>query len=140
MLISFIAVADGLAMLLPGPASPAGGAAILAAGAAWLVIGVPRCLSPSGREFSAALVTRFGLFALPALVLPIAGLWWIATPAALSVWFAVAWLSVWVVCVALSALLPCPRCGLPFGRQGLRFQTTSDACAHCGASARGERS
>jgi len=137
MLVSFIAIADGLAMLLPGPSSGIGGAAILVLGVAWLSFGVPRFMSPSGRAFSAVLIARFGLFVVPPLSLPVAGLWLVATPAALSVWFAIAWFAVWAACLALSAFLPCPQCSQPFGRRGLRFEVASSACPHCGANPRG---
>ena len=136
MAVCFVAIADGLAMLLPGASSSLGGAAILALGLAGLVFGLPRFMSSSGRAFSAILVTRFGLFALPVLGLPVAGLWFATTPAALSMWFAVAWFTVWAVCLVLSALLPCPECSHSFGRRGLRLQTRSSACAHCGANPR----
>ncbi len=123
-------------MLLPGPSSALGGAVLLVVGSAWLGLGFPRLLSPEGRRFSAALVARFGLVIVPPLGLVVAGLWLVATPSALSVWFAVAWGAVWAVCVLLSAHLPCPSCGLPFGRRGWRFEVRSDACPHCGSSAR----
>jgi hypothetical protein len=137
MCTSFVLIADGVTMLLPGPTSALGGAALLALGLAGLVFGVPRFMSGSGRAFSAILATRFGLFALPVLSAPVAGLWLATSPDALSVWFAVGWLLVWAACAALSAFLPCPECGRPFGRRGLRFQATSSACAHCGADPRG---
>ena len=98
---------------------------------------LPRLLSPAGRPFGAALIARFGLFLLPPLSLPVAGLWLIATPSALSAWFAVAWFCVWVACLGLCAFLPCPECSEPFGRKGLRLQTASSACPHCGANPRG---
>ena len=136
MAICFIAIADGLAMLLPGPSSALGGATILVLGLAGLGFGLPRSLSPSGRTSSAILATRFGLLALPALCLPVAGLWLARTPEALTPWFAVAWFTVWSVCLVLSAFLPCPECSRPFGRRGLRLQIASSACAHCGANPR----
>jgi hypothetical protein len=134
--IGFIAVADGLAMLLPGPSSKLGGAILLVLGVAWLLLGVPRLLSVSGRAFTVNVVARFGLLVLPPLSVPVAGLWMVATPSALSAWFAVAWFTVWAVCVGFSAFFPCPSCGEPFGRSGSRFQTTSSACPHCGANPR----
>jgi hypothetical protein len=136
MLVSFVMIADGLAMLLPGPSSAVGGAAILLLGLAWLTRGLPKLMSAPGRAFSAILISRFGLVALPILIVPVAGLWFVATPAALSAWFAVAWLTVWAVCLILSAVLPCPHCRLPFGRRGFRFQIASSACPHCGANPR----
>ena len=137
MAICFVLVADGLAMLLPGPSSALGGLAILALGLAGLALGLPRLLSDSGRAFSTILVARFGIFVLPVLCLPIAWLWSVTTPAALSWWFAAAWAAVWAACMALSALLPCPRCGQPFGRRGVALRLASSACAHCGADPRG---
>ncbi len=137
MVVSFVMIADGLAMVLPGPSSALSGVAILLVGLAGLGFALPRFLSESGRAFSAILATRFGLFALPVLCLPIAWLWSVATPAALSWWFAVAWFAVWTACLALVAWLPCPHCNKPFGRRGPRLQLTSPACAHCGASPRG---
>jgi hypothetical protein len=136
ILVSFVMIADGLAMLLPGPSSAVGGAAILSLGLAWLVLGFPKLMSASGRSFSAILVSRFGLVTLPVLVLPVAGLWFVATPSALSEWFTVAWFAVWAVCLLLSAVLPCPQCRLPFGRRGLRFEIASSVCPHCGANPR----
>jgi hypothetical protein len=137
MAVCFVLIADGLAMLLPGPASSLGGAAILALGLAGLVFGLPRFLSRSGSAFSTILAARFGLFVLPVLCMPVAWLWSVTTPDALSAWFAVAWFSVWAVCLMLSAFLPCPHCSQPFGRRGLSFQLASSACAHCGANSRG---
>jgi len=130
-------IADGVAMLLPGPSSAIAGTAIVSAGVAGLVFALPRFLSPSGRAFSSILAARFGLFVLPVLCLPIAWLWFVTTPAALSWWFAVAWSAAWLVCLALSASLPCPECSHPFGRRGRSFRLTSSACAHCGANPRG---
>jgi hypothetical protein len=138
MAVSFVLIADGLAMLLPGPSSSLGGAGILAVGLSGLVFGLPRFMSRSGRAFSSTLAARFGLFALPVLCGPVAWLWLTTSPDALSGWFVVAWFIVWAVCVALSAFLPCPKCGRPFGRRGLRFQTTSSACPHCGANPRAD--
>ncbi len=137
MAACFVLIADGVAMLLPGPSSSLGGAAILLLGFVGLVLGLPRFLSQTGRAFAGILASRFGLVVLPVLCLPIAWLWSLTSPEALSVWFAVAWLSVWVACLALTALLPCPRCSQPFGRRGTSFRLTSSACAHCGANARG---
>ncbi len=138
MAVCFVLVADGLAMLLPGPTSALGGAAILALGLSGLAFGLPRFLSPDGRAFSAILAARFGLVALPALCLPIAGLWFVTSPDALSGGFAAGWSMAWAACVALSAFLPCPRCSRSFGRRGWSLEVTSAACAHCGASARGD--
>lgn len=74
MAVCFVLIADGLAMLLPGPASAPGGAAIGGVGLGGLAFGLPRFLSASGRAFAAILATRFGLFALPALCGPVAWL------------------------------------------------------------------
>lgn len=137
MAVCFVLIADGIAMLLPGPSSSLGGAAILVAGLVGLVIALPRYLSPSGRAFSSILASRFGLVALPALCLPIAWLWFATNPEALSWWFAAAWAAVWLVCLLLTSTLPCPECGRPFGRRGLRLQLGSSVCAHCGANTRG---
>ncbi len=137
MAVCFVLTADGIAMLLPGPSSSLGGAAILAIGVAGLRVALPRFLSPSGRAFSSILAARFGLFVLPVLVLPIALLWYVTSPDALSWWFAVAWAAVWSVCLGFSASLPCPECSRPFGRRGWSLQLTSSACAHCGADPRG---
>lgn len=134
--VSFVLVADGLAMLFPGPSSSLGGAAILGLGLVGLVFGLPRVLSSSGRAFSSILAARFGLFALPVLCLPIAWLWFARTPDALSAWFAVAWFTVWAMCLVLSAFLPCPECSRSFGRRGLRLPIASSVCAHCGANPR----
>lgn len=136
MAVSFVLVADGLAMLLPGPSSALGGAALVAVGGCGLRFGLPRFLSPAGRPFGPILAARFGMFALPVLCAPIAWLWHVTSPEALTAGFAVAWLGVWTTCVALSASLPCPACGQPFGRRGLRLETTGAACAHCGANPR----
>lgn len=136
MAVSFVLIADGIAMLLPGPSSSLGGAAILALGLVGLVVGLPRFLSRSGRAFGAILATRFGLVALPVLSLPVAWLWYAATPDALSPWFAVAWFTVWAACLLLSAFLPCPACGRSFGRRGASLEVRSSACAHCGANPR----
>ncbi len=138
MAVCFVLIADGIAMLLPGSTSPLGGAAILALGLVGLLYVLPRSLSPSGRDFSAILSTRFGLFVLPVLCLPIAGLWLASNPLALTGWFAVAWLGVWLACLLLSSTLPCPACGRPFGRRGASPRLTSSTCAHCNADARGE--
>ncbi|MDJ0788067.1 MAG: hypothetical protein QNK05_14755 [Myxococcota bacterium] len=140
MAIAFIAVADGLAMLLPGPSSTLGGSALVILGMAWLVVGVRWMLTPGGRPFAPVLVSRFGLFVLPVLCLPVALVWYVATPHALSIWFGVAWLVTWAACLVLSASLPCPRCGQPFGRSGARLQGRSSTCPHCGADPRGEPS
>jgi hypothetical protein len=91
MAVCFVLIADGFAMLLPGPANSFGGAAILALGLAGLVFGLPRFLSRPGRVFSTILAARFGLFVLPVLSMPVAWLWFVTTPAALSGWFAIAW-------------------------------------------------
>ena len=138
--MSFVAVADGLAMLLPGPSSKPGGAAILLLGVAWWALGIPGVLSTSGRPFTAILIARFGLLVLPVLIIPVAGLWFVATPVALSRWFVVAWFSVWLLCALCSAFLPCPGCGQPFGRLGFRLQTRASACPHCGANPRATES
>jgi hypothetical protein len=137
MAVCFVLIADGITMLLPGPASAFGGAAILVIGLAGLTFALPRFLSPSGRAFSTILATRFGLFVLPVLCAPIALLWFLRSPEALSWWFALAWASVWSACLGLSALLSCPACTHPFGRRGWRLALTSSACAHCGSNPRG---
>lgn len=136
MAACFVLVADGLAMLLHGPTSALGGLAILVLGMAGLRFGLARVLTPRGRAFQGILASRFGLFVLPVLVLPIAWLWSVTSPDALTPWFGVAWLAVWLGCLGLSAWLPCPDCGGAFGRSGLRFQLTSSVCAHCGANPR----
>jgi hypothetical protein len=137
MAVCFVLIADGFAMILPGPSSPLGGFAIAGVGLAGLVLALPRFLSPSGRAFSSILATRFGLVALPLLSVPIASLWFFTSPDALSWWFAVAWAAVWLGCLGLSASLPCPDCGQPFGRRGWSLRLRSSACAHCGANPRG---
>ena len=136
MAVCFVLVADGIAMLLPGSSSAPGGAAILVVGLAGLKFALPKFLSPSGRAFSSILTTRFGLFVLPVLCLPIASLWFVNSPEALSWWFAFAWATVWSACLGFSALLPCPECTQPFGRRGLSLALTSSACVHCGANPR----
>jgi hypothetical protein len=136
MAVCFVLIADGLAMLLPGPASALGGAAIGVVGLGGLAFGLPHFLSASGQAFAAILATRFGLFALPVLCGPVAWLWSVATPEALTAWFGVAWLTVWIACLVLSASLLCPACSQPFGRRGASLQLTSSACAHCGANPR----
>ena len=123
-------------MMLPGPSSASGGAVLFGVGSAWLALGFPRLLSPEGRPLGSVLVARFGLFVVPPLSVPIAGLWHVATPEALSAWFLVAWAAVWLMCVVLSAFLPCPSCGQPFGRRGWRLQVASSACPHCGVNPR----
>ena len=137
MAVCFVLIADGIAMLLPGPASALGGAAILVIGLAGLTFALPRFLSPSGRAFSSILATRFGLFVLPVLCVPIASLWFVTSPEALSWWFAFAWASVWSACLGFSALLPCPECAHPFGRRGWNLALRSAVCAHCGSKPRG---
>jgi hypothetical protein len=136
MATCFVLIADGLAMLLPGPASALGGAAIFVVGLGGLAFGLPRFLSASGQPFRTILAARFGLVALPVLCGPVAWLWSVSTPEALTLSFGVAWLSVWVACFALSAAWPCPVCRQPFGRRGASFQLASSACAHCGANPR----
>ncbi len=137
---AYIALADGIAMLLPGPSGKLGGATITVLGFAWLAFGFRRLvLSPAASAHGPMLVSRFGLVLLPVLVGPVALGWWVATPQALSWWFAFAWLAVWLGCVALSATLQCPECNETFGRKGWRLELRSDACPHCGASARGGR-
>lgn len=133
----FVALADGLAMLLPGPTSAAGGLALVLAAAGWLVLGVPRLLSPAGRPFAVVLVARLGLVAVPVLCGPVAAAWWLATPDALGGSFVLAWGAVFLVCVAATALWRCPRCGRPFGRAGPSLRLADSRCAHCGADARG---
>ena len=137
LVAGFVMVGDGLAMSLPGPSSGAGGAALLGLGAVWLARVVPAQLSAAGRPFAANVIARFGMVIAPPLALVMACIWWLATPAALSIGFAVAWSGVWVVCLALSAFLPCPRCRRPYGRRGARLQTASSECPHCGANPRG---
>ena len=137
MAACFVLIADGVAMLLPGPSSSLGGATILVAGLAGLMFALPRSLSSSGRAFSSILAARLGLVALPVLCLPIASLWFFTSPDALSWWFAAAWAAVWSVSLGFSALLPCPECSQPFGRRGWSLQLRSSACAHCRADPRG---
>ena len=137
---AYIALADGLAMLLPGPSSKLGGATITVLGFAWMAFGFPRLLlSSAASAHGPMLVSRFGVVLLPVLVGPVALGWLIATPHALSWWFAFAWLAVWLGCVALWATLRCPECNETFGRQGWRLELRSDACPHCGARARAGR-
>ena len=80
---AYIALADGIAMLLPGPSGKLGGATITVLGFAWLAFGFPRLvLSPAASAHGPMLVSRFGLVLLPVLVGPVALGWWVATPQA----------------------------------------------------------
>lgn len=136
MLLGFVCVADGLAMMLPGPSGGLRGAGLALAGLAVLFAGLPKFMSAEGRPFSPVLVTRMGLVALPLICGPIAYGWHVATPAALNGWFAVAWAGVWGACLTATAFLPCPACGASFGRSGARIEIRSSRCAHCGVDAR----
>jgi hypothetical protein len=131
--IGFVALADGLAMTLPGPSSGAGGAVLVAAGIAWLWLGLPRVLGPEARIYSTVVACKLGVLLVPLLFLPIRALWSATTPEALTVWFNVAWAVVFALAVAAAAVVPCPTCGSTFHRAGVRTQLTSMTCVHCRA-------
>lgn len=136
LLFAIVAVADGLAMLLPGPSSKLGGSALVVAGIVWVVVGVPRLVPSVRRPYAAILVASTAAVAMPLLVLPIAGLWLVATPAALTVWFAVSWALLWTTSVVAIAVLPCPMCRSPYARSGLHLRPLARACLRCGGEAR----
>ncbi len=128
----FIAVADGLAMILPGTSSGAAGAVLLTMGSIWLLQGWPRLLRPAARPFARAALALLGAVIVPVLALPVAGLWWVATPSALTAWFAVAWSALWLVCAIAVLFVACPECSEPFFRKGLMPRIGPLVCAHCG--------
>jgi len=131
---AFIAIADGLAMMLPGRSSLVGGVALFAGGSAWMWFGLPRFLARGARPFTAVGLSAVGVVLLPALYLPVRGLWLFATPAALTLWFTAAWMFVWLVCIGAVLALPCPACGRPFFRAGRSLGLRGLACSHCKAS------
>ena len=133
MLAGFVAVADGVAMMLPGPANSAAGAALVVAGALWLVAGLPRLARPAVRAFVPAQVTMVGVLVVPPLSVPIAGLWLVSSPSALSVWFGVAWAGLWFFFLSMLFVVKCPTCSAPFHRKGsLPRLRPPGACANCG--------
>ena len=133
---AFIAIADGMAMILPGPSSKISGFALLCAGVVWLFAGAPRFLKPEAQPFAYIVLANLGLLLIPVLFLPVCGLWLIATPSALTVWFSVAWASLWFACLALAFLIPCPECGQRLRGIRISQRLRSPRCLNCGASPR----
>ena len=70
----FIAVADGLAMILPGETNTLGGLVLLMGGSLWFALGVPRFVRPEARPFYIAMLAILGSLLLPLLFLPVCGL------------------------------------------------------------------
>jgi hypothetical protein len=130
---AFVFLADGLAMVLSRSTSTAGGLALVVIGSGWFAIALPRLVSHEARPFLGVLLPKFGALALPVLVLPVSCLWLVATPAALTVWFGVAWAGLWLACVFATLVVPCPSCRQVYGRAGARLRPLSRVCAQCGA-------
>ena len=133
---AFVLLADGLAMVLTPSTSTLGGLLLLGAGASWFMAALPRVVRQPVRPFVKVLVPKLGAVALPLLFIPVCGLWFVATPSALTAWFAVAWAALWLGCVFSSVVVPCPRCGRAYGRNGSRPRPLCQACVHCGAAPR----
>jgi hypothetical protein len=131
-LVAFVFIADGLAMLLTQSTSTLGGVALVILGSGWFSVAAPRIAPPEVRPFLPVLVPKLGALALPVLFLPVTGLWLVATPSALTVWFAVAWGCLWVFCLLAAAVVSCPRCGGAYGRSGIRLRPLSRSCVQCG--------
>lgn len=100
--VGFIAVGDGLAMMLPGTSGGVRGAVLLAAGLAWLLIAVPRWMDTGSPRDAIRRIARLGLRLVPILAVALAVAWHLATPEALNPWFAVAWASLFFACLATS--------------------------------------
>jgi hypothetical protein len=132
-LVAFVLIADGLTMVLSQGTSTLGGAVLLLVGGGWFSVALPRLVSPEARPFLRVLVPKLGALALPMLFLPVSGLWLVATPSALTVWFAVAWVGLWLSCLAAMIAVPCPICGGTYGRTGARVRPLSRVCLRCGA-------
>lgn len=132
VIATLIALADGLAMMLPGPSNGLGGAALVVGGTVWVLFGLPRLATPAERPFVPAVLAQLGLMLTPLLVLPVAALWLVATPLAFGVWFGVAWLSVWLCCLVAVCVVECPVCREPFHRTALLPRIGSFTCVRCG--------
>jgi hypothetical protein len=130
---AFVFLADGVAMILSRPTSTVGGVALVSIGGSWLALALPRLVDEETRPFLGALIPKLGLVTLPILFLPISGLWFVATPTALTPWFAAAWAGMWLACLVATFVVPCPSCGTAFGRIGLRVRPLHRTCAQCGA-------
>lgn len=135
-LLAFVFVADGVAMLATESTSKLGGLVLTLAGCAWFAVAAPRLVKPSVRPFFPVLAAKVGAVALPVLFLPVCALWLIATPSALTVWFAASWAALWLACLVASAQFSCPVCGQVFGRSGPRLRPLQAICAQCGAGPR----
>ena len=112
---AFVVIADGLAMLVSRSTSTLGGAALLVLGGGWLLFALPRLVRPEVRPFLRVLIPKIGALALPILFLPVSGLWFVATPSALTVGFATAWVGLWLACLLATVVAPCPLCGGAYG-------------------------
>jgi hypothetical protein len=132
-LAAFVLIADGLAMVLSQATSTVGGTVLLLLGGGWFSIALPRIVRPDVRPFLRVLVPKLGAVALPILFLPVSGLWLVATPSALTAWFAAAWAGLWLSCLFATFAQPCPSCGGAYGRTGVRMRPLSRVCVQCGA-------
>jgi hypothetical protein len=130
---AFIFLADGLAMILSQSTSTSGGISLLLIAGGWFALALPRIVRTEVRPFLRVLIPKFGSVALPLLFLPVCGLWLVATPSALTVWFAVAWAGLWLLCLFSTVVIPCPLCGHTYGRVGVRVRPLARVCAQCGA-------
>lgn len=137
MIIGLIAIADGLVMTMSRETSTLGGIALFLIGSLGLAFGFPRVVHPKFRPYSRVMLPMLASLLLPILYLPVYGIWWVASPSKLSVWFTVAWAGCWAVSLVATVVTPCPVCGRPFNRSGVRLRL-SLFCAHCRASPHSE--
>jgi hypothetical protein len=128
----YVAIADGLAMVVSAGTSALGGAALLLSGFAWFAFGMPRVARPVPARFVPIMLSSLGVLLLPVLFLPVCGLWLVATPSKLSVGFTVAWAT---CCLVVFMLMPCPICGKQFNHSGGNIRVRP-RCANCGGGYR----
>ena len=109
-MVALVGLADGLAMLFPGPSSGVTGLFLTGASLGWLLLALPWLCRPAYRPYYGVVVSAFGVLVLPVLFFPVAITWFVTSPSALSAWFVCAWVVVWSACFAILAFVKCPSC------------------------------
>ena len=134
IVVALVGLADGLAMLFPGPSSGVTGLFLTGASLGWLLLALPWLCRPAYRPYYGVVVSAFGVLVLPVLFFPVAIAWFVTSPSALSAWFVCAWVVVWSACFAILAFVKCPSCQQSYFRHRLRIRISTTGCAHCGVS------